>query len=691
MNDRFSFVFTLLRRLEHWLIDPPAEPLSVEQGQRQRLISALMLLHVALIGLFLILQPLLHSSSDEISVSAFGLVITLVLYAAARTRYYNRAAVVLIGVWYIVGFIVEIVYRPNFSVQPFLVIPVFIISLLFSLNSTVLAVIILLLTQVLLGPLTAGRFNAATPLLFTTGVSAFIVFTTSQRQHDTERLRLSEARYRNLMDASGEALMIQTLKGVILDVNPGFERLMGYTREETVGQRAVDWLHPPARELLLAHRDTSSDTPVQVEARHKDGTIRILEVAIRPHTYQGQPAYVVIAHDVTHRQEAERERLEHEQRYQALFNNTADAVFIIKLDGIILSANQRALEMLRASREDVEGQNYENYMQPEEARRSRTTMNRVISGDAQPIFQRRFRRKDGTQFIGEVNMMLVRDSHKNPLYLQSVVRDTTERRKMEEREFELALQRERMKILQKFIDDASHYFRTPLTNLKTSAYLLSRFAHVPDKQREHLGVMKIQIERMEQLLDDLLMVARLDKEAGDETRNTAIDINRLILQLLPGYFGDNQTATVHQWEFLPSSEPAEVFGDRNRLSVAISNVITNARTYTPEGGTITIRTYLQHRMVVIEVQDTGIGIEAEDLAHIFDNFYRADAARVIDSTGSGMGLSIALKIVEMHRGVMRVASEPGKGSTFQLVLPLAGDWTTVTQEMAATLSQPAQP
>jgi PAS domain S-box-containing protein len=633
------------------------------------------------------MQPLVAFVPVAQVLLAAGILLSVGVYALSRTRYYYAAAWLTILLWYLFMVVIDREGSAPDNAHYFFAIIIFLIHMLLPLRQMLIMLLLTLVLETVLVLLHPSS-SLLVALIFNGIVAIFVSSTGFLRHRDVQRLRQSEARYRSLMEAATETLVVFGEHGVIIDVNPAFEQLTGCTLSEMRGKNVLDLIAAEDRERVRQHWRSGQTGPLQAGVRRKDGGLRRVEMWMRREQYQGQPARLVAARDITDQVLIERGRRDLERRYQALFNNTADAVYTIGPDGSILSANARALEMMRAQRHEVEGSNYTSFMAPEEAQRARQTIDRLLEGERQPLYERRFRRKDGSQFVAEVNAMPVLDEEGQVLYIQSIVRDTTDRRRMEEREFELALQRERMKILQNFIDDASHYFRTPLTNLKTGTYLLTRFAHVPDKQREQLAMMTLQMTRLEQLLDDLLMVARLEKEAGDDTRKTRVDVNKLILQLLSIYFGDNAPHR-QLLDFQPDQHLLEVFGDRNRLSDAISNVLLNARNYTPAEGSITIRTCMQHGMVVIEVQDSGIGIEDEDLPRIFDNFYRAESARAMDTTGSGMGLPITRKIIQMHRGVMRVFSTPGQGSTFQIILPPAGDWTTVTQELAAVVPPPA--
>jgi signal transduction histidine kinase len=114
-----------------------------------------------------------------------------------------------------------------------------------------------------------------------------------------------------------------------------------------------------------------------------------------------------------------------------------------------------------------------------------------------------------------------------------------------------------------------------------------------------------------------------------------------------------------------------VCGAAYELRQVFANLVDNAIHYTPEGGQVTVRTFQQNEDVIVEVRDTGVGISASDLPHIFDRFYRTDRARSSETGGIGLGLSIAKKIVELHGGRLEAESELGVGSVFRVSLPVS--------------------
>jgi signal transduction histidine kinase len=234
------------------------------------------------------------------------------------------------------------------------------------------------------------------------------------------------------------------------------------------------------------------------------------------------------------------------------------------------------------------------------------------------------------------------------------------------REIELAVERERIALLKRFMGDVSHDFRTPLTAIKLSLYLLQRAQTEADRQRHMSGITR-QVDRLEQLITELFSMSRLDMAETNQFRFGRVDANEMLNSILTAHQPFIEEKQLHiRFE---QGQIRHIMGDWQQLERAFGNLLTNAITYTPPGGTITLRTDVESTRLVIEIADSGIGIDTAELPHIFTRFYRGDRARGTATGGMGLGLSITLKIIEAHGGQITVESEPGKGSLFRVSFP----------------------
>ncbi|WP_447987097.1 sensor histidine kinase [Nitrospira sp. Nam74] len=217
-----------------------------------------------------------------------------------------------------------------------------------------------------------------------------------------------------------------------------------------------------------------------------------------------------------------------------------------------------------------------------------------------------------------------------------------------------------------FADYAAHELQTPLTVLQANLEVTLHKARTMEEYREALINNLEQVERLVTLTRELLTLTRL---AGDRTpvRKAPLDMQPLLKELIDEL---RVLADDRQIDLSLHTEPVPlVLGDAQWLKQAIINLLDNAIRYTPRDGTVTIRLGSAEETVAVSIQDTGPGIEPQQLPYLFERFYRTDSARARDSGGTGLGLPIVKGIAEAHGGTITVQSQVGKGSIFTLILP----------------------
>ncbi len=219
---------------------------------------------------------------------------------------------------------------------------------------------------------------------------------------------------------------------------------------------------------------------------------------------------------------------------------------------------------------------------------------------------------------------------------------------------------------QRFVADVSHELRSPLTAIRGNLDLLKRGAadNVEDRM-QMIDAMDSETARMSRLVSDLLLLARQD--SGVPLSRQPIELDTLMLEV----YRQAQVTAKGVLLTLGAEDQAIIVGDRDRLKQVLLNLVDNAIKYTPQGGKVVLSLTKEDPWVKIAVADTGIGIASENIPNLFDRFYRVDKARSRDAGGSGLGLAIAKSVVDLHGGKITIDSQPGKGSTFTVWLPLA--------------------
>ena len=217
---------------------------------------------------------------------------------------------------------------------------------------------------------------------------------------------------------------------------------------------------------------------------------------------------------------------------------------------------------------------------------------------------------------------------------------------------------------QRFVADVNHELRTPLTVMKGNISLMRRLKEVDE---ESLDIVDREVDRLTRLVGDLLLLAQADSGRMPLDRQP-LQIDTVLLEV----YQQVHSLTKDRLQFkLLEIDQLLVMADRDRIKQVLLNLVGNAIQYTPQGGKVTLRLREVEGYASMTVSDTGPGIPPEDLPHIFERFYRVDKSRTrSDTTGFGLGLSIACWIVESHDGYIEVESEPGEGTTFCVRLPL---------------------
>ena len=219
--------------------------------------------------------------------------------------------------------------------------------------------------------------------------------------------------------------------------------------------------------------------------------------------------------------------------------------------------------------------------------------------------------------------------------------------------------------LRRFVADASHELRTPLAAVRAYAELFGRGAatHPDDLERSMSGITR-EAERMSVLVEDLLLLARLDE--GRPLEQTPVALDEVVVQAVDAAHVLDPDRPVEV-----SLEQATVVGDRDRLRQIVDNLFANVRSHTPANSPVRVSLERRDGRAVISVADSGPGLNEEQAAQVFERFYRADTSRARSSGGVGLGLSIVAAVAQAHGGEASARSAPGEGATFEISLPLA--------------------
>lgn len=396
---------------------------------------------------------------------------------------------------------------------------------------------------------------------------------------------------------------------------------------------------------------------------------KVLNVSTMPGRSYGLSGRLWIFEDVTEAYFIRQELHESELRYRILAEYATDVISLHARDGTYTYVSPAAEALLGYKPEELLGHDPYEFFHPDDVRPYHESFIKAVSAGETHTGVFRVQHRAGHYLWAETMSQAVKDGR-----TVSISRDITERRQIEEERLQILFDREQARILSDFVRNMSHEFRTPLSTLSTGLYLLARTEDA-DNRALRIAKLRNQVNAIEQLVDDLLIMAQLDRR--DEMDSTVVNINEMLEELhrvfIPRAEAQQQTIVLHE---MPNN--LKVDGDYDLLCRAVINILENALDYTPEAGQVEISAHEEDDYITMKFRDNGKGINEEEQTRIFNRFYRGDLAR--STRGSGLGLSIVQKIIHAHNGTINVESQLNHGSTFIIHLPIAQQADPTSQE-----------
>ncbi|MBX3001262.1 MAG: PAS domain S-box protein [Caldilineaceae bacterium] len=488
----------------------------------------------------------------------------------------------------------------------------------------------------------------------------------------------SEARYRLLAENTSDVLAVLNVNTERWEyISPSIERLLGYTVEEFLAQPPEQLLNPNVYALIKAQkmkRGTSAiidpDLPDayldEIEQFRKDGSTVWVEVATRyTRNQRGDLLLIGVSRDISERKRVEDALRVSEENFRSVVEEAPIAIFI-QTEGRFAYVNKEMLVLFGAASENqLLGKPVLDHFDPDISAQvaQRITQVNEKSGDVS-LAEETILRFDGATVAVEVAAVpfIFQDKSGALVFMT----DISEKKRSTARAFELALEKERTALLTNFVQEASHEFRTPLSIMQANLYLLKKITIDSERNRK-IEQIEQQIVGISRLVEMLTESTRLQNELASPMQT--LDLNALIDEVIANFQSRLTANALTLYQDL-SIEPLTVSGSANRLYAVLRELMENAVRFTPAGGSIYLHSSIcQGQTAVIEIRDTGAGIPAEALPHIFKRFYRQDTAHT--TPGLGLGLSIVQSIVEGHGGRIEAESQVGKGSLFRVQMPLA--------------------
>lgn len=502
----------------------------------------------------------------------------------------------------------------------------------------------------------------------------------SQQQTDAERKAAEEVlrQVQLIVENSYDAIIGETLDGVITSWNGGAGRMFGYSAQEVVGKSASFLLPPDMKEEVprLLEKVKAGEWIADYDSvrLRKDGSRIDVAISISPIKTEGGAIIgaSIVERDITTRKKAE----ESMRQIRLIVENSHDAIIGVGIDGIVTSWNGGAQKMFGYAPDELIGKPMTTLFPPELKDELPRLLEKVGRGDIIPDYDSVWLRKDAVRVEVELSSLPVRADVEfsiSPVRGQDdaitgaslVGRDITERKKSERHIKELNETRN------KFITIISHQLRTPLTavNWNLESLLNGDYGKLEETQRKFLQVTHHASVEITRRIRNLLTA--MDVEEGRvryETEEVSLSslCAGVVNEMRPLCELKNLSCT---YVPAPSDLPL-IDGDGKKLRTAVAVLVENAIAYTKDGGTVSMTLRSTGDAARFEVVDTGVGIPLAEQRHIFTRFFRASNASVMQADAFGLGLFLAKSFVEQHHGTIGFESKEGQGSTFWFELPL---------------------
>lgn len=495
----------------------------------------------------------------------------------------------------------------------------------------------------------------------------------------SDRKKVEQERERFLAIASDLQVIVGN-NGYFQWVSPTFEEMLGWTTEEMLSRPWADFLHPDdiSPSMLEAERLFAGSKTVAFENRfrHKNGSYRWLLWKAQPHLEE-QVIYAA-AVDISDRKLAEASLRQSESRFRLMVESAKDyAIFTLGLDGIVTSWNSGAANLLGFLEAEIIGCNGSIIFTPEDRERGQDKREQEIAlSQGRAENERWHVRKDGSYFWGSGLMMPLQDEVGITQGFIKIMQDKTAQRQTEAQKEQL-LQREQAareaaeyanRVKNEFLAVLSHELRSPLNPILGWAKLLQRGTLSPNRQVEALKTIERNATLQSQLIEDLLDISRIMQ--GKLSLNaTAVSLKFVISAAVETVHLAAEAKNISI--LLDFDDIALVSGDAARLQQVVWNLLANAVKFTPNNGQVTVKLRQIEQMAQIQVIDTGKGIQAQFLPHVFEYFRQEDGSTTRKFGGLGLGLAIVRQIVEMHGGTVKAESSgEDRGATFTVQLPI---------------------
>jgi PAS domain S-box-containing protein len=500
----------------------------------------------------------------------------------------------------------------------------------------------------------------------------------TERRRVEEALRSSSEQYRAIFDATADALVLRDADFRIVDVNPAYETMSGYSRDEVLGQLHVV-ANPRDIEhyVKTLHGKALAGEAFQFESEgiRKDGSRFEVEVRGVPIRHQGRPHVLYIGRDITARKLADHALRASEEQYRSIFNAASDALVLRDAEARVVDVNPAFLAMSGYTREEVANDTRWIFARPEMSAVAKEMHRRVIAGESVQFEVQGFR-KDGS--LIDVEMRGVPIHYRGKPHALGMARDITQRKRAEAERAQLEAQlrqAQKMEAIGHLTGGIAHDFNNILTSVMGYLVLAAEREAAQDdaKLGKYLNQAHLSCERARDLIQQMLTFSR-----GQRGERRPVALGALVRESVK-LLRSTMPATLELVTELDDEAPKALL-DPVQADQVLLNLVINARDATDGHGAVTVgvgragvegavcascRKRVTGEFVELAVRDTGPGVAPEAADRMFEPFFTTKEV----GKGSGMGLATVHGIVHEHGGHIVVESQPGRGASFRVLFP----------------------
>jgi PAS domain S-box-containing protein len=485
-------------------------------------------------------------------------------------------------------------------------------------------------------------------------------------------LKESEEKFKSLTNQLPIGVYRTTIDGQLVFSNPALAKILNFDSSDELLNLNVKNLYANTydrEKQLITSLENDEVFQSEFQLKKKNGElIWVRDNGRLIFDKNGKPEYFDgVIEDITQRKLTEEKLLKSEARFRSLFEQTHDAVFILDLNGYLLSANKRACEMFGYDEQEITNVSFNETA--EDIEKNREIMQSLRTGEKFPLYERTFRSKEGKIIYTEVAVEIVCDAVGKPLHIQSVIRDISERKQAEDalRKSEAKL-RELNSTKDKFFAIISHDLKNVFTGILGITNLLVNTNELNNSIdiQTLSSMLNDTASKGYTLLENLLHWARV-QTGRIEFRPEPTILNDIIINII-----DMQKLNINEKNLNTQIDVEmnyKINADNFMLETVLRNLISNAIKFSNNGGKIVVEAKQKNGTAHVSISDSGIGISTDNISKLFKIETSFTTKGTNQEQGTGLGLILCKEFIDKHKGRIWVESVEGKGSTFHFTIP----------------------